>query len=77
MGLVGNMDLTDNMMLRSFRQGHTPFTNRKPSKQLATDVVENLEVVTRVSPLRYADCPVVMYRRFSLEERLRLHLPYC
>ena len=46
MGLVGNMDLTDNMMLRSFRQGHTPFTNRKPSKQLATDVVENLEVVT-------------------------------
>ena len=46
MGLVGNMDLTDNMMLRSFRQGHTPFTNRKPSKQLAADVVENLEVVT-------------------------------
>ena len=46
MGLVGSMDLTDNMMLRSFRQGHTPFTNRKPSKQLATDVVENLEVVT-------------------------------
>ena len=43
MGLVGNMDLTDNMMLRSFRQGHTPFTNRKPSKQLATDVVENLD----------------------------------
>ena len=46
MGLVGNMDLTDNMMLRSFRKGHTPFTNRKPSKQLAEDVVENLEVVT-------------------------------
>ena len=46
MGLVGNMDLTDNMMLRSFRHGRSPFTNRKPSKQLATDVVENLEVVT-------------------------------
>lgn len=46
MGLVGNMDLTDNMMLRSFRQGRTPFTNRKPSKKLAADVVENLEVVT-------------------------------
>ena len=45
MGLVGNMDLTDNMMLRSFRQGHTPFTNRKPSKQLATDVVENLSLI--------------------------------
>ena len=36
----------DNMMLRSFRRGHSPFTNRKPSKQLAADVVENLEVVT-------------------------------
>lgn len=33
-------------MLRSFRRGHSPFTNRKPSKQLAADVVENLEVVT-------------------------------
>lgn len=46
MGLVGNMDLADNMMLRSFRQGRSPFTNRKPSKKLAADVVENLEVVT-------------------------------
>ena len=46
MGLVGNMDLTDNMMLRSFRRGRTPFTNRKPPKKLAKDVVENLEVVT-------------------------------
>ena len=46
MGLVGNMDLTDNMMLRSFRRGHSPFTNRRPSKQLAEEVVENLEVST-------------------------------
>ena len=46
MGLVGNMDVTDNMMLRSFRHGKTPFTNRKPSRKLAEDVVENLEVVT-------------------------------
>lgn len=46
MGLVGNMDITDNMMLRSFRHGRTPFTNRKPSKQLAANVVEDLSVVT-------------------------------
>lgn len=46
MGLVGNMDLTDNMMLRSFRHGHGPFTNRKPSKKLAEEVVKGLEVVT-------------------------------
>ena len=29
MGLVGNMDLTDNMMLRSFRRGRGFFTDRK------------------------------------------------
>ena len=46
MGLVGNMDLADNMMLRSFRQGHSPFTDRKQPRQLANDVVESLEVVT-------------------------------
>lgn len=46
MGLVANMDLTDNMMLRTFRNGHGPFTNRKPSKKLAKKVVKNLEVVT-------------------------------
>lgn len=46
MGLVGNMDLTDNMMLRSFRRGRTPFIDRKPSRKLAEHVVEDLEVVT-------------------------------
>ena len=46
MGLVGNMDLTENMMLRSFRRGHSPFTDRKPPKKLATDIVKNLDVVT-------------------------------
>lgn len=46
MGLVGNMDITDNMMLRSFRKGHSPFTERKSPRHLAEDVVEQLEVVT-------------------------------
>lgn len=46
MGLVGNMDLTDNMMLRTFRNGRGPFTNRKPSKKLAEKVVKGLEVAT-------------------------------
>lgn len=46
MGLVGNMDIIDNMMLRSFRRGHTPFVNRKPPKELAESIVEHLEVVT-------------------------------
>ncbi len=46
MGLVANMDLADNMMLRTFRKGRSPFTNRRPSKKLAEAVVKDLEVVT-------------------------------
>jgi len=46
MGLVGNMDLADNMMLRSFRSGKGIFTDRKSPKKLAEDVVKELEVNT-------------------------------
>lgn len=46
MGLVGNMDLADNMMLRSFTTGKSLFTDRKTPKKLAEDVVEELKVVT-------------------------------
>lgn len=46
MGLVGNMDMSDNMMLRSFRKGHTPFTDRKAPRKLAKKVVKDLDVVT-------------------------------
>ena len=46
MGLVGNMDLADNMMLRSFRKGSSVFTDRKAPEKLASKVVEELEVVT-------------------------------
>jgi simple sugar transport system ATP-binding protein len=46
MGLVASMDLTDNMMLRSFRKGLSPLTNRKEPKHLAELVVEELEVDT-------------------------------
>ncbi|MCQ2406588.1 MAG: ATP-binding cassette domain-containing protein, partial [Oscillospiraceae bacterium] len=35
MGLVGNMDLADNMMLRSFRKGRSVFTNRRAPRALA------------------------------------------
>ena len=44
MGLVGNMDLTDNMMLRSFRKGKSMFTDRKTPRKLAEKVVDELEV---------------------------------
>lgn len=46
MGLVANMDLTNNMMLRSFRRGKSIFTDRKSPRRLAKQVVEELEVNT-------------------------------
>ena len=46
MGLVGNMDLSDNMMLRSFRRGKGVFTDRKSPHRLAENVVEELGVAT-------------------------------
>ena len=46
MGLVGNMDLSDNMMLRTFRRGHSIFTDRKRPRKIAEKVVRELEVST-------------------------------
>lgn len=46
MGLVGNMDLSDNMMLRSFRSGQSFFTDRIRPHKLAEKVVNDLEVNT-------------------------------
>lgn len=46
MGLVGNMDIIDNMMLRSYRKGKSVFLERKSPKSLADQIIEQLEVVT-------------------------------
>ena len=46
MGLVGNMDLVDNMMLRSYNKGHSLFVDRKKPKDLAEKIIKELEVAT-------------------------------
>ncbi len=46
MGLVGNMDIVDNMMLRSYKKGKSIFLQRKNPKSLAEEIIEKLEVVT-------------------------------
>lgn len=46
MGLVGNMDIVDNMMLRSYKKGHSLFLERKNPKSLAEKVINELEVAT-------------------------------
>ena len=49
MGLVGDMDMTDNMMLRSYRNGKGPFLERKGPRELATRIKDQLEVMTPMS----------------------------
>ena len=46
MGLVGSMDLTDNMMLRSYRKGNAGFLDRGKPKALAERIIEELEIST-------------------------------
>ncbi len=46
MGLVGNMDIVDNMMLRSYKKGKSVFLQKKEPKSLAERIIKELEVVT-------------------------------
>jgi simple sugar transport system ATP-binding protein len=46
MGLVGNMDIIDNMMLRSYSKGKSAFLQRKEPKDLAERIINDLHVST-------------------------------
>ncbi|MBR5202287.1 MAG: ABC transporter ATP-binding protein [Clostridia bacterium] len=46
MGLVGNMDIVDNMMLRSYRKGKSIFLDRKRPQDLADRIISELKVNT-------------------------------
>lgn len=46
MGLVANMDMTDNVMLRYYDKGKGPFVDRKSSRTLAESLIEQLAIVT-------------------------------
>ncbi|MBO5333223.1 MAG: ABC transporter ATP-binding protein [Clostridia bacterium] len=46
MGLVGNMNIIDNMMLRSYRKGKSMFLDRKKPSDLADRIISELEVNT-------------------------------
>ena len=76
MGLVGNMDITDNMMLRSYKSGKSEFLDRKKPKKLAEEIIEELEVVTpgTSTPVRRLSGgnvqKVLVGREIALEPRL-------
>ena len=46
MGLVGNMGIADNMMLRSYKKGKSLFLERKEPRHLANKIISDLKVVT-------------------------------
>ena len=57
MGLVGSMDMTDNMMLKTYRDHKGPMVDRKTPRALAEKLIDELEIVTPG-----VNCPV---RRLS------------
>jgi simple sugar transport system ATP-binding protein len=46
MGLVGNMGMTDNVMLKRYRKGSGPFLHRKQPEATAQKIKDELEVLT-------------------------------
>ena len=46
MGLAPSFSVTDNMMLKTYRNGKTPFVDRKSARQRAKDLIKRLGVVT-------------------------------
>lgn len=46
MGLVAGMDMTDNVMLRSYKKNKGLFVDRKTPKALAEQLIQDLEIVT-------------------------------
>jgi simple sugar transport system ATP-binding protein len=46
MGLVGNMDIVDNMMLRSYKKGKSFLVDRKKPRELALEIIDKLSVST-------------------------------
>ena len=51
MGLVGDMDITNNMLLRSYRSGKSPFLEIHKPEEVANEVIRDLEVATPSSKI--------------------------
>ncbi len=46
MGLVASMGMTDNVMLKSYKDGKGPFVDRAPAKKLSEKLITELEIKT-------------------------------
>ena len=46
MGLVGSLDMVDNMLIRSYKNNKGPLVDRKTAKKVCDKLIESLEIVT-------------------------------
>jgi len=46
MGLAASLDITDNMMLKNYTKGRSPFVDRKSAAETAKRIVKELDIVT-------------------------------
>lgn len=46
MGLVADMDMTDNVMLRNYKENKGPFVDRKTPRKMAKNLIEELDIAT-------------------------------
>ncbi len=46
MGLAPSFSITDNMMLKTYGDGRTPFVDRKSARTRAADLIKKLDIVT-------------------------------
>ena len=46
MGLIASVGMTDNMLLKTYKQGKLCFVDRKPAKELSKELIEKLEIKT-------------------------------
>ncbi len=46
MGLVGSLDMVDNMLIRSYKNNKGPLVDRKTAKKVCDELIESLEIVT-------------------------------
>ncbi|MEG2395987.1 MAG: ABC transporter ATP-binding protein [Oscillospiraceae bacterium] len=46
MGLVASMGMVENMLLKSYNNGKSPFLDKKPAKELSLSLIEKLEIST-------------------------------
>ena len=69
MGLVGAMDMTDNMMLRSYHDGQGRPSGPQRPQEAGNRDQDQLEIMTPTFPRRCARCPAEMCRRFWWDVR--------